>query len=1121
MAKRGDLIIKPISQMVDAIAHYGQSLFQPPQETIRGIKQDSWWSPLQPIQPFAPPGQEPSAFQWWPGQNLWWTPRADAEYSAADLKQLATYPLARICIENVKDAVTRAPWEIQLRERPNETRTARLARAKGDENILKLNRFWEYPDREHNWQEWVRPLLDDLLVIDAPSILLRKNYRGELAELAVLRGEMITRLIDQNGFTPVPPSPAYYQNWWGLPQVLLTTDQLVYKPRSIVPRNSLASQLYGMCFDDETEILTRRGWLRFKDTNQQDEFATRQINTGIFEWQKATNFTARPYDGEMLHFENRSLDLLVTPNHRMLVDSLPRALGKGKPQPKREFVIEADALAEVYSGRTGIPQWSVWNGVEITEKIFKSSVKRSGPDPIEVRMTGDQYCAFMGMYLAEGSIRRRSIQIAQKHDKRGSYELYRRLLIELLGSQPCYSGHQFEFQRRVLADFLRQFGHADTKFIPDDIRGATQRQLEIFWKYYNAGDGRNNSTPQVFTVSKKLADQLTEIIQKMGSAPTVWTRTPRIAKFPDNRKYKSRMGWLITRRPAINTKGWKATRVAYKGWIYCVTVPNGFVYVRRNGKAAFSGNSPTEQIAEEIMVGVSRLRFVRAYYEEGSVPGVVQVVPRGTSPERITEAMSWMNSELAGNLAARRQWRLVQGFNEPGKEDQIIFSKEPLLTDIYDEKHIREVAYAYGVSPQRLMKMIRTEGKSSADAAEVEGTLPWVLWVKGIVDFILQRKMGFMDYEMAINPYAEPDPLKNAAAITMYVKGGVMTPNEARKRVGEELRPEPEADRLGVITGQGFVPIGVASVVAGVQIDDKGNPKPHSVVPTQPPEPPQNGTNGKARDHNAARVGTPTSQEAGGGRSTGRNVGVDNGKESLDGAKIKKKLEKRLASRIDPDVLTPQSRQSVHAIQDAVHKVLMRQQDRARLETDRLAKTLGNILTKRKLGNVHFNLSPPDAQRVLAIPIDGQHFAAKGRDMQPHVTVLFGFHPDVSVDQINAITKGIGNIDAKVGPFEAFSEGEDGVPLVMRVESEKLRKLNADLKVLPHHETWPDYKPHVCVAYLKPNVAQTYLDRGNPLEGQTFTLSHLVHAGVDYTVRDLEKLTLPSERIKRMEMMKK
>jgi hypothetical protein len=175
------------------------------------------------------------------------------------------------------------------------------------------------------------------------------------------------------------------------------------------------------------------------------------------------------------------------------------------------------------------------------------------------------------------------------------------------------------------------------------------------------------------------------------------------------------------------------------------------------------------------------------------------------------------------------------------------------------------------------MKMIRTEGKGASDSAEVEGTLPWVLWVKGVVDFIIQQKMGFVDFEIAMDPYAEPDPLKNAAALTMLVSKAILTPNEARKRVGEELRPEPEADRLGVISGTGFLPIGIPSVQAGVMVDEQGNVKPHSVTPTPGA--------GLPKDHNADREGTPASQEAGSGRSTGRNVGVENGKESLDGKK--------------------------------------------------------------------------------------------------------------------------------------------------------------------------------------------------------------------------------------------
>ncbi|MGC2231605.1 MAG: hypothetical protein WBA09_08875, partial [Candidatus Acidiferrum sp.] len=299
---------------------------------------------------------------------------------------------------------------------------------------------------------------------------------------------------------------------------------------------------------------------------------------------------------------------------------------------------------------------------------------------------------------------------------------------------------------------------------------------------------------------------------------------------------------------------------------------------RRNSlSSCLYGYSPTEQMAPEIQIGMKRLEFVASYYSAGSVPGVVQVAPRGTSPDRIIEAMEWMNSQLAGNLAARNQWRIIQGFNEPGKADQIEFTKEPLLAGLYDEKHIREIAFGYGTSPQRLMKMIRTEGKGASDAAEVEGTLPWVLWVKGVVDYIIQRKMGLADYELSINPYAEPDPLKNAAALTMLVSKAILTPNEARKRVGEELRPEPEADRLGVIGGQGFVPIGIPAVQAGVMTDEQGNVHPHPVTPTA--------GSGLPADHNAGRNGTPASQEAGGGRSTGRNVGIENGKESLDSKK--------------------------------------------------------------------------------------------------------------------------------------------------------------------------------------------------------------------------------------------
>ncbi len=481
------LMIRPLGHLVSAMQRYGQQLYQAPQETIRGVEPDTWYSPLQPVKPIGPAGVEPRGFQYWAGQNLLWTPRADAEYSAADLKELARYPLASMAISNVKDTMSQASWQIQYRPEPGESRKAAMKRGLGDKDLLKLNKFFEKPDREHMWPEWLRPLLDDMLVIDAWTILIRRTYAGEIVELPVLRGESIVRYIDENGFTPMPPQPAYAQNWWGIPLVNLTTDQLVYKPRNIVPRNTIASQLYGM--------------------------------------------------------------------------------------------------------------------------------------------------------------------------------------------------------------------------------------------------------------------------------------------------------------------------------------------------------SPTEQLAPELEIGRDRLAFTAAYYKEGSIPGVVQVVPRGTPPEKISEAMQWMNSELAGNLAARRQWRMVQGFNEPGKPEQIMFTKEQLLADAYDEQHTRRVAYGYGISPQRLIKMIRTEGVASQEASDTEGLLPYFASLKSLIDFIIQYKFGYESYEMVLEPLVEPDQKKQSEVLTAYVKEGIIRRNEARERIGEDADPNPLANQLCITTGQGAIPLGETAMPAapkegeGKPSDKKGEEK--------------------------------------------------------------------------------------------------------------------------------------------------------------------------------------------------------------------------------------------------------------------------------------------------------
>ena len=241
----GNLVVRNLAPITNAFSRLKNSLYSAPQHRIAGINDSLWPNPLQPVSPIQPPGAEPLAFNFNWGQNLDFTPRANLLYSAADLRALATYPLARICIENTKDVLTRLPWKVQLKGHRGEDAKAREARGKKDENIKKLNRFFERPNSEDDFPDFIRKVVEDMLVIDAASIFLGRDINKEIVELHPVDGSTITRLVEAHGWTPPPPSIAYQQNWEGYPRVDLTTDQLCYKPRNIVPRGSPWTYLYG------------------------------------------------------------------------------------------------------------------------------------------------------------------------------------------------------------------------------------------------------------------------------------------------------------------------------------------------------------------------------------------------------------------------------------------------------------------------------------------------------------------------------------------------------------------------------------------------------------------------------------------------------------------------------------------------------------------------------------------------------------------------------------------------------------------------------------------------------------------------------------------------------------
>src|SRR5437870_996939 len=71
------------------------------------------------------------------------------------------------------------------------------------------------------------------------------------------------------------------------------------------------------CYDDATEVLTLTGWRPWPEVTGEELFATRTIG-GRLEYQPALRLVRKEYRGHMIGFKGMSLDLLVTPDHRVL-----------------------------------------------------------------------------------------------------------------------------------------------------------------------------------------------------------------------------------------------------------------------------------------------------------------------------------------------------------------------------------------------------------------------------------------------------------------------------------------------------------------------------------------------------------------------------------------------------------------------------------------------------------------------------------------------------------------------------------------------------------------------------------------------------------------------------------
>lgn len=125
---------------------------------------------------------------------------------------------------------------------------------------------------------------------------------------------------------------------------------------------------------------------------------------------------------------------------------------------------------------------------------------------------------------------------------------------------------------------------------------------------------------------------------------------------------------------------------------------------------------------------------------------------------------------------------------------------------------------------------------------------------------------------------------------------------------------------------------------------------------------------------------------------------------------------------------------------------------------------------------------------------DDEDLAKDGRELEPHVTILYGLHSDDPAE-VRRCLAGSKPIKLTLGRTSIFpaKEGADYDVVKIDVDSADLHRLNAEVAKCQHTNNHGSYKPHVTLAYVKAGEGKQFAGKSlQNVTGQTVTLDRVV-----------------------------
>jgi len=436
------------------------------------------------------------------------------------------------------------------------------------------------------------------------------------------------------------------QNGRIYPRDILEAEIQNYQ-KFIIENRALGELDHPECVPRDTMIKTIDGWKSITDVKVGDHIFTLDAHTNEIQIKPIQRKIDQAYKGKMIRIRNsRSIDMMVTPNHRVLVYDRH---GDAK-------FITAMELKTMYDNKNpwlnkcSLRYGGTWLGKEPTHWNLPGT---------DIEIPIEDWLAFLGIYLAEGhsagtkskKTADNSVVITQTHNGRRNEmirELFKRLPFKhKIRTTQELNRDDFCITHAQLHDYLFELGHSDTKYIPAEFKNLSPRLLNILLDWMLMGDGRNRRGHQrrgkkgiiddksrilreLATISPRLAEDTDELFLKTGRGAKINTYKQKTRTIDGGTSVileeNSQPINIISERESsyscLDSKFLKIEEVDFDDRVYCVTVENGTWLMKYNNAICWTGNSSVVELKN-----VSHIVREAKMDREGVVWGAIEVLP--------------------------------------------------------------------------------------------------------------------------------------------------------------------------------------------------------------------------------------------------------------------------------------------------------------------------------------------------------------------------------------------------------------------------------------------------------------------------------------------------------------